>query len=250
MPALYNVFIYASIFWIGSVITSFICLVVDRLPHQLNWRDDPEGGLTIWSPPSRCNNCNINIKWIYLIPILGFLLSKGKCPECGVKIPYIYPVVEFFSAIACVVIAYFYGIEKEGLWIMFLFLVLLFLTLIDINETWLPFVVTIPLFWLGLLFSPFEDDSYSRILGSVSGFCVFYFSMFLVSVLHKEDLIAGGDIVFATAAGAWLGMDKVLLFIFISAVTFILYSLPYRLKGIRFAPMGPSLSIGFFLCLL
>ena len=74
--------------------------------------------------------------------------------------------------------------------------------------------------------------------------------MFLVSVLHKEDLIAGGDIVFATAAGAWLGMDKVLLFIFISAVTFILYSLPYRLKGIRFAPMGPSLSIGFLLCLL
>ncbi|EEW4062152.1 prepilin peptidase, partial [Escherichia coli] len=49
--------------------TSFIGLAVDRLPHQMKWRDDPIPGLSVCSPPSRCDHCHKRIKWFYLIPV-------------------------------------------------------------------------------------------------------------------------------------------------------------------------------------
>ncbi|MGE9075102.1 prepilin peptidase, partial [Escherichia coli] len=111
-------------------------------------------------------------------------------------------------------------------------------------------VVTIPLFWCGLLFSPFEPDAYSRILGACFGFLLFWLSMALVSYISKEDLVAGGDIVFSAAVGSWIGMERLPVFILFSSLLFIFYALPWRLKGIRCVPMGPAISVGFFICLL
>ncbi|MEY9085680.1 prepilin peptidase [Escherichia coli] len=51
------------VFFYASVITSFLCLAVDRLPHQLKWREEPDENLTIYSPPSHCNECKTKIRW-------------------------------------------------------------------------------------------------------------------------------------------------------------------------------------------
>ena len=245
-----NILIYIACYWFSSVITSFIGLAVDRLPHQMKWRDDPIPDLSVCSPPSRCDHCQTRIKWYYLIPVFGYFLSKGCCRSCGTKIPVIYPLTEFIGGTGSVVLIMVYGINPEGFILVALYLILIFLTLIDIKETWLPFVVTIPLFWCGLLFSPFEPDDYSRILGACSGFLLFWLSMALVSYMCKEDLIAGGDIVFSAAVGAWIGMERLPLFILCSSLLFIFYALPWRFKGIRCLPMGPAISVGFFICLL
>ncbi|CAD6176195.1 prepilin peptidase [Escherichia coli] len=77
-----------------------------------------------------------------------------------------------------------------------------------------------------------------------------YLSMKIVSIVKKDDVVAGGDIALSCATGAWLGVDEVLIFLLISSVIFLIYSIPFRLKGMVFVPMGPALSVGFFICLL
>ncbi len=245
-----NILIYITVYWFTSVISSFICLAVDRLPHQMRWRDEPVEGISVWYPPSRCENCYTRIRWFYLIPVFGYFISLGRCKNCGIRIPCVYPLVEFSGGVGSAILVAVYGYEFKGLTIVSIYLVLIFLSFIDIRETWLPFIVTIPLFWGGLLFSPFESVPYFRITGAVICFFMFWFSMTLVSLLSKEDTLAGGDIMFATASGAWIGMSKAPIFIILSSVVFIIYASPFRFRGVRCIPMGPAIAIGFFICIL
>ncbi len=238
------VFIYAT------TIASFIWLVVERLPHQLKWVDNPVPDMTIWSPGSKCNHCGEKIRWYYLIPVLGYFLCRGKCVYCLSKIPCRYPLTEFFCGICCVIIfIYFRYRMYDAVIVSLLFLCLVFLTLIDLRENWLPACVTYPLFWAGMI-TPGFASSDDKIFGAFAGFLIMYVSMKLVSVVRKEDVFAGGDIALATAAGAWLGIDKMPSFLILSSFIFIFYSLPARFKGKVFVPMGPALSASFFICLV
>lgn len=237
------------VFFYASVITSFLCLAVDRLPHQLKWREEPDENLTIYSPPSHCNECKTKIRWWGLIPIIGYLLCKGKCLNCNVKISIVYPLSELCCSLTCVIIFWKIQDFQTSLILCSIFLCLFFLSFIDIREQWLPACVTIPLFWSGLVFSYFAEPE-SKILGACTGFFIMYLSMKIVSHMKKDDVVAGGDIALSCAAGAWLGVDEVMIFLLISSVIFLLYSIPYRFKGTVFVPMGPALSVGFFICLL
>lgn len=237
------------VFFVGATIASFICLAVERLPHQLGWCDEPNRELTIWWPPSHCNQCKSNIKPLYLIPVLGYLLSRGKCGHCGYVVPKKYPAIELFCGGVCAGIYYFYSDLNIAFILSSIFLVLTFLTLIDMKETWLPSCVTYPLFWFGLLFSPFVGAD-ERIWGGFVGCLLMYVAMKIVSILRKEDVFAGGDIALSAAAGAWIGIDKVPSFFVVTSLIFIAYSIPFRVRGIVFVPMGPAISVAFFLCLL
>ncbi|EFD0097321.1 prepilin peptidase [Escherichia coli] len=238
------VFIYAT------TIASFIWLAVERLPHQLKWVGDPVSDLTIWSPGSKCNHCGEKIRWYYLIPVLGYLLCRGKCVYCLSKVPSRYPLTELFCGICCVIIFIFFRDRMyDAVIVSLLFLCLVFLTLIDLRENWLPACVTYPLFWAGMIIPGFASSD-DKIIGAFAGFFIMYVSMKLVSAVRKEDVFAGGDVALATAAGAWLGIDKMPLFLILSSVIFIFYSLPARFRGQVFVPMGPALSVSFFICLV
>ncbi|HCB9839864.1 TPA: prepilin peptidase [Escherichia coli] len=238
------VFIYAT------TIASFIWLAVERLPHQLKWVDAPVPDMTIWSPGSKCDNCGERIRWYFLIPIFGYFLCKGKCGVCHSKVSLKYPFTEFVCGVSCVIIFWLYdGRLYDATLVSLVFLCLVFLTLIDLRETWLPACVTYPLFWAGMIMSHFASSN-DKIIGAFVGFLTMYISMKLVSVWRKEDVFAGGDVALATAAGAWLGIDKMPLFLVLGSLTFICYSLPSRFKGTVFIPMGPALSVSFFICLV
>ncbi|EFI3662567.1 prepilin peptidase, partial [Escherichia coli] len=140
------------VFFYGATITSFLCLAAERLPHQLKWREDADEKINIYLP-SRCDSCNQRISWLYLIPVVGYLLCGGKCKKCGSKVSILYPLAEFFCGLICVSIFYASEDFTKSVIISGVFLTLFFLSLIDIKETWLPACVTIPLFWIGLLFS-------------------------------------------------------------------------------------------------
>lgn len=237
------------VFFYAATIASFICLAVERLPHQLKWRDDARENITLWSPSSRCDACEKKINWLYLIPVLGYFFSRGKCRYCHSPVPVIYPLTEVICGFICVALFFYLGNNMKAVLMSVVFLCLVFLSLIDIKETWLPSCVTFPLFWCGLLISPFAESD-AKIIGAFIGFCTMYFSMMIVSLIKKEDLVAGGDVALSTAAGAWLGAEMTLQFLWVSSCIFILYSVPFRIKGITFVPMGPALSIGFYSCLL
>lgn len=244
-----NISFYFLVFFCAATISSFICLAVERLPHQLRWRDEPIENLSIWWPPSHCNNCKKRIGIIGLIPFLGYFLSLGRCHHCGYKIPLLYPLIEFFGGLACVSIFIYSDDLFIGFLISSVFLSLLFLSLIDAKESWLPACVTYPLFWSGLLISPFSS-AYEKTVGAFSACFIMYLSMKLVGLIKKRDVFAGGDIALSAAAGAWIGIERVPEFLLVTSFTFITYAIPFRLKDKVFVPMGPAISVGFFLCLI
>lgn len=241
---------YFFIYWVGSVVASFICLAVDRLPHQLKWRDKPIPHLYIWSPPSFCDACKVRLKWYNLIPFFGYIFSKGKCSSCHTAVSIKYPLIELTVGLLSVVLFIFYGDKQHFIILLCILYILIFLTLIDIQEMWLPSVVTYPLFWAGLLCPFFCSDPIFRIYGAFFCFVVTYFSMQLVGFLKNEDVFAGGDVALATAAGAWLGLEQSIMFIICSSVIFIVYALPFRFFKVMYVPMGPAFSLGLLLCLL
>lgn len=236
-------------FIFGATVTSFSCLAAERLPHQLKWRDEPKPDYNIVYPPSICNSCGKRIKYLHLIPVIGYFLAKGKCSECGYIIPLRYPLLEFMGGCGCVFILKYFGVNNDGIMAALLYLVLIFLALIDIYEHWLPAIVTYPLFWCGLVFSPFESVSEIRVIGAAVGFLVMYISMLITGFIKKEDVFAGGDVALMTGGGAWIGLYKIPEFILLTSVVFMLYALPLRLKGLKYAPMGPALAIGLMVCL-
>ena len=245
----FSLFQVIFVFIACSTITSFSCLAAERLPHQLGWRDNPIENLTIFSPPSKCNYCGTSIKFPYLLPVLGFFLAKGRCSNCHRPILKRYLILELTGGGGGVFLFIYFGEGNLALWAIGIFLVLLFLSLIDIYEHWLPAIVTYPLFWVGLTFSPFCTFSEMRIWGAMISFFVMYFSMSVTSMIKREDVFAGGDIALATAAGAWLGLEVLHLFLLISSLSFISYALPLRFKGMNYSPMGPALALGFMACL-
>ncbi len=180
------------VFIVCATITSFCCLAAERLPHQLGWRDNPRKKFTICSPPSQCNYCGKRIKFLYLLPVIVFFLTKGRCSHCHRPIPRRYPVLELAGGCGGVCIFIYFGSMYTALWAIVIFLSLLFLSLIDIYEHWLPAIVTYPLFWLGLAFSPFCILPEMRILGTMLAFFVMYLSMLITGLVKKEDVFAGG----------------------------------------------------------
>jgi leader peptidase (prepilin peptidase)/N-methyltransferase len=225
----------------GAVMASFGGVVVERLPHQLGWRDDPITDLTIWGPSSRCDHCQRRLSAIDLIPVVGWLLCRGRCPGCGGAVPVVYPVMETLCAVVSGLIAA-QGVSVQTLWTLGLLWAFWIVAWIDAKETWIPEVITLPLTLLGLLFSPFQDDPYARIQGLALG-CVLVWSCFwLVGRAKKVEAMSGGDLAFVAMMGAWIGLGGVFDYLLLSVVIFLAYAIPLRLRGVDWVPMGPALA--------
>lgn len=227
--------------FVGAVMASFGGLVVYRLPHQLGWRDEPVENLTIVSPESMCESCHRKLSFVDLIPVVGWVVSKGRCVKCGDKIPVQYPVIELAMAFASGVSAFYFGPTLEGLTFLSLLWSGMIISWIDWNEAWIPSVITTPFMWFGLLYSPFAYFIEDRVWGAFVGFSVVTVSFWMIGKIKKIDAYSGGDIAFATMAGAFLGIGNIIPFLFLSSIFFIAYAAPLRRTGREWVPMGPAL---------
>ncbi len=228
--------------FVGSCIASFIGLCVSRFPHQWGWRETPIPNLTIVSPASHCDECGEPIRIHHLIPVLGWILARGRCPSCGASIPAIYPVSEAFLALASAAVAYVFGWSETAFYSFVLLWTMFFLAWMDIRETWIPEAVSISLFWMGLLLSPFEADIAARAWGAFAGFTLVYGAMVLTGILKDDDVYAGGDVVLAATLGAWFGTDRIIDVMLLTVLGYLLYAIPRRYfgNGDVMQPMGPA----------
>ncbi|MBV8046441.1 MAG: prepilin peptidase [Paludibacterium sp.] len=234
---------------VGAVLTSFGRLAAARLPHQLGWRDDAEPGLTLASPPSRCDACRTRIRWRHLLPVLGWCLARGRCPDCRARISPLHPIVETIGGLSWVLALWWFGTGAQGWAACLLWQVLLFLAEIDWREAWLPAVVTLPLFWVGLLLSPFEPSLAARVWGAFAGFALMWLSMAVAGRWRRLDTLSGGDIALAAAAGAWLGLARLPAYLLLASLLFTACALPARRRGHIWMPMGPALCLTWLICL-
>lgn len=215
-----------------------------------------KGMLYLALPGSSCPNCNHKIKAHENIPILGWLLLKGKCAGCRNPISFQYPLIEFVTAVLSVAVVYVLGFTVEALCYTFLLWILISLTLIDLEYRVLPDCLTSPMIWLGLILSYFGIISLSfkaAFLGAIAG----YLSLWLINqfswLVFKKVGVGAGDFKLLALIGAWQGVGNLFNIILISSVTGAIVGLIAKLirkDKDEYIPYGPFLALGSVIVLL
>jgi leader peptidase (prepilin peptidase) / N-methyltransferase len=276
-PALFA----GSIFLLGLIIGSFLNVVIYRLPIILEreWRSQASEVLaagaepvapavladrfTLSTPRSACPNCKAPITALQNIPVISWLVLRGRCASCKAKISVRYPSVELATGVLSAWVAWHFGFGAPAACALFVTWALIALTGIDIDHQLLPDGITLPLMWAGLLAavvigpvvgSAIPVSATDAIIGAAAG----YVSLWLV--FHAFKLVTGkegmgyGDFKLFAALGAWLGWKVLPLVIMLSAATGALLGiLMIVLQGRdRRAPMpfGPYLAAAGWLAMM
>ena len=234
---------YFLLFWmfiVGLCIGSFLNVCIYRLPLQLS----------IVKPGSKCPRCDTPIAFYDNIPLLSFLLLRGRCRKCKSPIGFRYPLVELLTGLLTVCVFALFGPTAEGFIYFLLVTILIAVTFIDIDHRIIPDRITlpgIPLFFLASFFLP-RFTVMDSLLGILAGGGSLYLVAWGYHLLTGQEGMGGGDIKLLAMIGAVVGWQGVLFTIFAGSLLgcIIGFSLMIKnSKGMKLAvPFGPFLSMG------
>lgn len=252
----------------GLVVGSFLNVVIYRLPVMMErgWRRDcdalagkeaaPAERFDLVLPRSRCPHCGHQVTALDNIPVLSYLLLRGRCRACGAGIALRYPTVELLTGILTVVTALHFGPTWQGMFAALLTWALIALSFIDFDKQLLPDSITLPMLWLGLLLSLFGvyTDSHASIVGAVAGYLSLWSIYHLFRLLTGKEGMGYGDFKLFALFGAWLGWQSLPLIILLSSAVGAVIGLSLivfrgRDRNIPI-PFGPYLAIAGWIALL
>jgi leader peptidase (prepilin peptidase)/N-methyltransferase len=233
--------IYIFLFLLGAVLGSFYNVLIYRIPR----------GMSIVKPPSHCPSCKTPIKWYNNIPIISYILLRGKCPNCSAKISIRYPLVEAFGGFLAVLSYYKWGFSITALGLYAFFSLLLVLSLIDWDTFSLPEPLMLGGTVLGVITSVFREDFslYESLLGILAGALPFLLIYLYYKKVRKFEGLGFGDVELMALIGSWTGIWGVISAVFLGSLFGLLYVLPIMIKhkSMNFAiPFGPFLALGCF----
>jgi leader peptidase (prepilin peptidase)/N-methyltransferase len=217
---------------LGLTVGSFLNVVIHRLPKmmELGWQQQcaelrgeeyavtPTYNLIV--PRSACPHCNHPIGAWENIPVISYLLLRGKCRDCGTTISPRYPVIEAISGALSAYAAAHFGFGLSAIGALLFIWSLLALTAIDFDTQLLPDDITLPLLWAGLLFNMngiFTDLS-SAVMGAVIGYLALWIVYHLFKLTTGKEGMGYGDFKLLAALGAWLGWQMLPLIILLSSL--------------------------------
>ena len=239
---------------LGLLVGSFLNVVIYRLPIMMELDDTKT--FNLFTPRSSCPKCNHAIPFWHNIPVLSYLILRGKCHYCKTHISIQYPIVELCSCILSIVIAYYFGITYITFAILLLTWGLIALTVIDINHFILPDTLTMPLLCLGLLVSitgVFTTPA-SAIIGACAGYGILWLVAKIYKLIRHTEGMGYGDFKLLAMFGAWLGWQMLPLIILVSSLlgTIIGISLICLKKNTyeQPIPFGPFLALAGWIALL
>ncbi len=213
--------LFALVAALGLLVGSFLNVVILRLPARLfhDWTCQCRELLEIEAPDteaepagiatgrSRCPKCRTPIAFYDNIPVLSWLLLRGRCRQCGERIAVRYPFVELATALlsACVIVVH--GPTVEGLAGLGLTWALIAATGIDLDHKLLPDQITLPLIWAGLIVNLFGlfTDLQSAVIGAIAGYLVLWTVFHLFRLATGKEGMGYGDFKLLAAIGAWFG---------------------------------------------
>ncbi|MDP3285827.1 MAG: prepilin peptidase [Desulfobacterales bacterium] len=231
-------------FIFGLCIGSFMNVCIYRIPLSKS----------IVTPRSMCPGCNILISAYDNIPVMSYILLKGKCRNCGIPISLRYPLVETISGLTALAVFMRFGISAEGL-IYFAFIsALLVITFIDIDHRIIPDTISLPGIPIGFLLASLVLPSMNyktSLAGILTGGGSLLAVAWIYNLITKKEGMGGGDIKLLAMIGAFTGWKGVLFTIFVASSAGTLAGIAVMLKtkkGMKLAvPFGPFLSIGAIL---
>ena len=260
---------YGLIIFTGLAFGSFLNVVTYRLPIMLEkeWRSqcteflelektDPAEKLTLAMPASTCPKCGYRKRFWENIPVISYLILKGRCSSCQAHISFEYPLVEAITAILSVVVAHHFGISWQTLLALLLTWSLIALTMIDFHKQLLPDNITMPLLWLGIICNMFGlfTDLESSVIGAIIGYLSLWSVYHLFRLLTGKEGMGYGDFKLLAVLGAWMGWKILPIIIvlssFVGAVVGIAMIVIVRHDKNIPIPFGPYLAIAGWISLI
>ncbi len=219
---------------LGAMVGSFLNVCIVRLPDEAS----------IVRPPSHCPRCKTPIQWYDNVPIVSWLLLRGRCRKCGEGISIQYPLIEAATALLWAGAAWCFGLTLEGLTAAVFGTILLGIAVTDAKHylipdeyTWGGLVVGLALAWRGGL-----DGFLEALLGAVVGFALLYGVAWAGEKAFGREAMGGGDIKMMAMVGAFVGWKGVLLTIFGGALIGTLVWVPISLWKKKLVPFGVFLA--------
>ena len=269
----YPAFFYLTVLFVSLAIGSFLNVVILRLPKMLHrgWyqecrefladevKDVPakeEPIITLSKPSSTCPKCGHNIRFYENIPVVSYLLLKGKCSSCQTPISLRYPAIEALTAIASFTVAYVYGYSLQTLFLVPLTWVFIVLIFIDMDHMLLPDQLTQPLLWfvlLSALWSVFLSPS-DALVGAAAGYLSLWSVYWAFKLLTGKEGMGYGDFKLLAVIGACVGWLKLPMVILLSSAVGAIIGLGLMLigkaeRGSRI-PFGPYIAIAGWIAML
>ena len=263
MQELINYFIatptalYIAVGLLGLCIGSFLNVVIYRTPKMMEqeWRQDcqmllhPEQALmdqsklTLSKPASTCPKCHSAIRWYQNIPVVSWLILRGRCASCQNPISIRYPLIELLTAICSLVIALVFGASLQMLFGLLLTWTLIALTFIDFDTQLLPDRYTLTLAALGLAVNSYAiyTSPTAAIWGYIIGFLCLWIVYYLFKIVTGKEGMGYGDFKLLAALGAWMGPLMLPLIVLLSSLVgaiigIILLKIRKENKAFAFGP--------------
>lgn len=254
--------------FLGLCVGSFLNVVIHRIPLMMEqqWKNEcqyllhpeqnfePAPNITLSFPPSRCPKCQHKIHWYENIPVVSWLVLRGKCSGCQNPISFRYPFVEIITAILSVLVVVRFGITWQSASALLLTWYLVALTGIDFDKQLLPDRMTLPLAGMGLFVNAFGlfVSSTQAIFGYVVGFLCLWIVYKLFLMITGKHGMGYGDFKLLSALGAWLGPALLPFIIFVSALLGSIIGIILMKKSGESKPFafGPYIAIAGMIALL
>ncbi len=234
------------LFILGLTVGSFSNVCINRIPKNES----------IIYPASHCPKCRSNILAKDNIPLLSFILLKGRCRNCKSKISIQYPVVEFLTGLIYLIIYLIYGFSVQSLIYIILSSALIIIAFIDLNQQIVPDVISLPGIVICFIISFFVP--YISFINSAWGVLVGGGIILVIgltgTVIFKKEAMGGGDVKLAAMIGTFLGWRYIIISLFLGfflgAIAGIILIMSKNKSREDVVPFGPFIVLGSFITLL
>ena len=217
---------------VGLAVGSFLNVVIHRLPIMMDrdWAAQcaelrgeeiaPGDTLTLAKPRSRCPSCGHVITAMENIPLLSWLMLRGRCSACGTRIGVRYPLVELLAGLLSAACAIVFGPTLQLVGALVFVWALIALTFIDLDTQLLPDSITLPLVWVGLVINLLGGftDLESSVTGAVAGYLVLWTVFWGFKLVTGKEGMGYGDFKLLAAIGAFLGWQVLPVVILLSSL--------------------------------
>ena len=245
---------------IGLLIGSFLNVVIYRLPKMMQRESDnyvaSESGkdlpftdrYNLMVPRSSCPHCQHQIGALENIPVISYLVLRGKCSACKAPISPRYPIIETITGVLSAFMIWHFGSGYMGLAAVVFCWFLIAATMIDTDTQLLPDDLTLPLLWIGLginLYSTFASLE-NAVIGAILGYLSLWTVYWLFKLLTGKEGMGYGDFKLLAALGAWMGWSMLPLIILLSSLVGAVVGLTMIVLGkmgfSKQIPFGPYLA--------
>jgi leader peptidase (prepilin peptidase)/N-methyltransferase len=253
---------------LGLLVGSFLNVVIHRLPRmmELRWAVEcaelhrtpdmdaasgtPVEPFNLMVPRSRCPHCGHAIRWFENVPVISYLVLRGRCSDCGTSISARYPMIEMITAGLFAWCGWRWGLTPTALLWSGFAAALLSLAAIDWDTTLLPDDITLPLVWAGLCAAALNLSGTSllhAVWGAIGGYMSLWLVYWAFKLATGKEGMGYGDFKLFAAMGAWFGwqalIPMILMASLIGAVVGIALKVFSQLREGGYVPFGPFLAL-------